>query len=224
MPTQARRAAGALALLLLAASAPASAARATLAYAAGAVTIEASGTSRAGRAGTDVPSGASVSTAKGATAVVALPDGSRLKLRELSRVTVTLPSKASSLTDVLLGRGGIFAEVAKRLRGHEFHVRTQTAVAAVLGTEFFTAFGRGSDLWICVNHGVVRVTADGSAKPAELRPGQGVLIKGGKDLTKPQAYDWTKTLNWNVDPARGGVEDKTSLDSAYTDLLDQDYR
>ncbi|MBI3565807.1 MAG: hypothetical protein HY079_11465 [Elusimicrobia bacterium] len=54
--------------------------------------------------------------------------------------------------------------------------------------------------------------------------GKGVLIKAGLDLTKPQAYDWTKKLNWTMDPGAGAVEDKTDLDSAYADLLDQDYR
>ena len=50
------------------------------------------------------------------------------------------------------------------------------------------------------------------------------LGNAGLNLTKPQAYDWTKQLNWNMDPKSGDIEDKVSLDSAYTDLLDQDYR
>ena len=53
--------------------------------------------------------------------------------------------------------------------------------------------------------------------------GKGVLIKSGLDVTKPQAYDWTKKLNWTMDPKDGVVEDKTALDKAYSDLLDQDY-
>jgi len=54
--------------------------------------------------------------------------------------------------------------------------------------------------------------------------GKGVLVKAGLQLTKPQAYDWTKLLNWNMDAKAGGVEDRTALENAYTELIDQDYR
>ena len=30
-------------------------------------------------------------------------------------------------------------------------------------------------------------------------------------------------LNWNLDPGSGQVEDRTDLEQAYSDLLDQDY-
>jgi ferric-dicitrate binding protein FerR (iron transport regulator) len=216
-----------LCLLLLAASASA-AEHATLVHATGDVTVEAAGAGRLAKAGASVPDGGSVATAAGATAILELPDGSRLKLRESSRLKLSLPKTRSPQTEVTLSLGSVFAKVMKRLPGAEFRVRAGTAVAAVRGTEFFTAFGRkakkgkGDDLWVCVGKGVVDVSAGGKSRP--VKEGEGVLIPGGKEVTKPKFYPWTKELNWNMDAAQGEVADKTKLDSAYTDPLDEDYR
>ena len=170
----------------------------------------------------------SVTTAAGAVAVIELPDGSRLKLRESSRFTVTLPGANANVTEVFLAFGSVFAKVTKRLAGHKFRMRTPSAVAAVRGTEFFTAYGRANgksrDLWVCVNEGAVELETTKSKESLLVPAGKGVLIKAGLDLTKPQSYDWTKSLNWNMDDEKGAVEDKTNLDGAYADLLDQDYR
>ena len=213
-------------LLLLVATCAQAADVAKLTHVKGDVTVEAGGTGRLAKAGTAVPSGASVATARGATALLELPDGSRLKLRESSRLKVNLPGPRSAVTEAVLSMGGVFARVVKRPPGAEFRVRAGTAVAAVRGTEFFTAFGRpgerGDDLWVCVGKGVVDVAAGGKARP--VREGEGVLIPGGAEVTKPKFYPWTKTLNWNMDPDAGEVEDDTKLDAAYADLLDQDYR
>ncbi|MBI3554247.1 MAG: FecR domain-containing protein [Elusimicrobia bacterium] len=178
--------------------------------------------------GQALSSGDWIETLKAATAVIELADGSALKLKELSRFQLELPAGKERTTSGLLSFGGVFAKVAKVLPGASFEIRTETAVAAVRGTEFFTAFGRakkaGRDLWVCVNKGAVDVTTTASKAPLRVPAGKGILIKAGLDLTKPQAYEWTKKLNWNMDPKSGALEDQTNLDSAYTDLLDQDYR
>src|SRR6185369_11938449 len=141
-----------------------------------------------------------------------LPDGSRLKLRESSRLEVTLPGGREATTEVMLTLGSVFAKVTKHLN-RQFKVRTPSSVGAVRGTEFFTAFGRArggkQDLWVCVNEGAVDLETTTSKKPLLVPAGKGVLIKSGLDLTKPQAYDWTKSLNWNMDP-EGDLEDKTN--------------
>ncbi len=210
---------------LAADTAPASA---RLAAVSGDVTIQSKSGGRLGKTGALLAEGDEVSTAAKSTAVIELPDGSRLKLRELGRLAVTLPTEKSPITDISLTLGSVFAKVRKQLAGRSFRVRTETAVAAVRGTEFFTAYGRTvgdkRDLWVCVNEGAVDVATTKSKKALGVPAGKGVLIKSGLDLTKPQAFDWTKTLNWNMDADKGDIEDKTSLDAAYSDLLDQDYR
>lgn len=220
--------------LLLAAvlSAPASAASgaavaaAGLEYASGPVTVEDKGGPHKAVVNEPLRYGDSVVTGAGATAVLRLIDGSRLKLKESSRLKLTSPS--AGVVEAVLGLGGVFAKVAKQPLGQGFRVRAASAVAAVRGTRFFTAYGRdakgGKDLWVCVDEGLVDVGTTASKKDLPVPAGKGVLIKSGLDLTKPQAYDWTKKLNWNMDPAAGAVEDKTELDAAYADLLDQDYR
>lgn len=213
-------------LLLLIATLSHAADTAKLVHARGDVTLEAAGAGRLVKAGATLPTGAVLATGAGSSAIVALPDGSRLKLRESSRVRVVLPGARSPQTEVELRAGSVFARVAKRLAGSEFKVRAGTAVAAVRGTEFFTAFGRpggdARDVWVCVGRGAVDVSAAGKTRP--VREGEGVLIPGGSEVGKPKFYQWTKTLNWNMDPDAGDTEDATKLDAAYADLLDQDYR
>ena len=201
---------------------------ASLLFVEGRVTVTVGGHKKEGRAGDALESGDAVATARKATAVIALPDGSRLKLRESSNIVLEIPGQSGGSMGGTLTLGGVFAKVTKRLAGHEFRVRAGDAVASVRGTQFFTAFGRpakgGRDLWVCVGEGAVDVSAAGADKAQRVAAGEGVLIKSGRDLTAPQAYNWTKTLNWNMDPAQGSVEDAADLDHAYSDLLDQDYR
>jgi ferric-dicitrate binding protein FerR (iron transport regulator) len=126
-----------------------------------------------------------------------------------------------------LTRGSLFSRVAKRLTGR-YSVRTDAAVAGVRGTEFFVAYGRRidelPDVWLCVNEGSVEVSVARTAQTVIVSQGEGINIVGGLKLTPPRRYAWTRRLNWNSDPAKGEVLDRTNLDQAYSDLLDQDYR
>jgi ferric-dicitrate binding protein FerR (iron transport regulator) len=230
-----RAAALPLLLAVAAAAAPKKAApkpaagAASLLYIEGKVTVTLGGHRKEGREGDVLGDGDAVATARKASAVILMPDGSRLKLRELSNITLDIPGAGGGELGGTLTLGGVFAKVTKRLAGAAgFHVRAADAVASVRGTQFFTAFGRqgkkGKDLWVCVNEGAVDVSAKGADKAQRVAQGEGVLVKSGTDVTAPQAYDWTKKLNWNMDPARGSVEDHADLDRAYSDLLDQDYR
>ena len=209
---------------LLFTASPAEAASGRLDAAHGLVTVSRAGKTSAVKTGFELKGGDEVQTGKDAYALVTLDDGSKMKLRSDSAVSL---AKDGALTEIFLRLGGVFTKVKKRAQGQGgFHVRTPNAVAAVRGTEFFTAYGRkkhrGTDLWLCVNEGAVEVSA--SKKSVLVKAGSGIVIKGGSDLTAPEAFEWTKTLNWNMDPEKGKLEDKTSLDGAYSDLLDQDYK
>ncbi len=71
---------------------------ARLVHASGDVTIESKAGGRLAKSGAALAEGDSVTTAAGAVAVIELPDGSRLKLRSLSRVAVTLVARPGPLT------------------------------------------------------------------------------------------------------------------------------
>ncbi|MBI2362663.1 MAG: FecR domain-containing protein [Elusimicrobia bacterium] len=189
----------------------------------GPVSVESAGKTRAAKKGDALADGETVAAGPRALAVIEMPDGSRLKLRESTSIRVIL----SGETGAFLNSGGLFARVTKGLN-RRFSVTTPNAVAAVRGTEFFTAYGReggdGRDLWICVGKGAVEVKADASPQAVLVKQGEGVLLPGGRRTTKPQFYQWTTKLNWNMDAARGPVADRTDLDGAYSDLRDQDYR
>jgi ferric-dicitrate binding protein FerR (iron transport regulator) len=155
--------------------------------------------------------------------VIDLANGTTLKLRE--KTTLAIDS-IGELTSVNLSAGGVFTTIAGKLTG-KFSVRTQSAVAGVRGTEFFVAYGRTidaeADVWLCVNSGQVEVTIPDTGQVVQVPAGLGINIVGGKKITTPRRYPWTRRLNWNVIPGGGNVEDTTSLEAAYSDLLNQDY-
>lgn len=202
-----------------------------LIHAAGKVTVVREGKSLSGKSGAALLVGDVLQTAEKATAVVSLLEGTTLKMREASELTLSrLDRKGEegpSQCEVDLGLGGLFAKVVSKVKGSLFRIKTPKAIAAVRGTQFFMAYGRqtrkGKDLWLCVNEGKVQVESLEDKKSVTVKEGEGVMVKAGRKITPPKSYDWTKELNWNMDPEKGNVVDTSDLDGAYSDLLDQDY-
>ena len=211
-------------LLALGIAASAGAADGTIVYSIGEVRVRQSGTLTEAAPGQAVGQGDVVTTGRDGAAVIQLVTGVEVKLREN---TVLAMDALGEDTTLSLVKGSLFSRVATRLKGR-YTVRTETAVAGVRGTEFFVAYGRRidehPDVWLCVNSGAVEVTVPATDQWVVVRQGEGINIVGGTRLTKPRRYGWTRRLNWNTDPGRGEVIDRTDLDQAYSDLLDQDYR
>lgn len=193
-------------------------------FAAGTVEIERGGKWQKATLGAALDQADKLRTGRDGTAVVALRTGARLKLKPDSTVRLNSVDKA---TAVELQAGAVFAQVDTRKAGHTFEIRAQTTVAAVRGTEFFFAYGKQgkqkSDLWLCVNEGLVNVVDSATQSEVNVRAGEGIIIPTDKKIPKPKAYAWTKKLNWNMDTKNGTVEDKSNLKEAYSDLLRQNY-
>ncbi|MGO9309431.1 MAG: FecR domain-containing protein [Spirochaetia bacterium] len=156
-------------------------------------------------------------------AVIDLSNGTTLKLKE--KTTLAIDSIGDS-TAVTLTAGGVFTTIVGKLTGR-FSVQTQTAIAGVRGTEFFVAYGKTidekPDVWLCVNSGAVEVAIPETGQTVVVKQGLGINIVGGEKITSPRRYPWTRKLNWNINPSSGTVDDRTSLEQAYSDLLNQDY-
>lgn len=194
-----------------------------LIYTEGTVTVTSGGSSQDAATGTKVSEGDSVTTGDGGLAVIDLSNATQIKLRESTTVVI---QAIGSNTRVTLSTGGLFTKVVGKLSGR-FSVTTDNAVAGVRGTEFFVAYGKTvdkqRDIWLCVNEGVVDVSIPSANQHVEVPAGKGITIVGGMKLTPPRGYTWTRGLNWNMDASTGSVEDHTSLDQAYGDLLNNDY-
>lgn len=219
-------AAAALAWLAGLANAPdLAAATGMVTYAFGTVEVHRAGRTLEAEPGLELGGGDVVETGRDGTAILQLAGRVELKLRENTRLS--LDSLEEAGIRVGLARGSLFSRVTGRLTGR-YSVRTDAAVAGVRGTEFFVAYGRRidelPDVWLCVNEGSVEVEIPQTAQTLIVRQGEGINIVGGQKLTAPRRYAWTRRLNWNIDPAQGEVADRTDLDQAYSDLLDQDYR
>jgi hypothetical protein len=114
--------------------------------------------------GEQVARGEKLRTAKEAGAVVRLPDGSRIELRERSEFWV---SENAQGTTIHLERGNIIVQAAKQRNKHLF-VATPDSLVSVTGTIFsVTAGTKGSR--VSVLEGEVHVNYNG--KEMVLRPG-----------------------------------------------------
>jgi hypothetical protein len=195
----------------------------TLTYFTGDITVKRDGESIHGEIGMQIKEGDEIRTGKNATAVISVDDATDLKLREN---TVLNMESISDTVSLELGSGGIFSRVRKKFF-RSYSIRTETVLAGVRGTEFFIAYGRLidtlPDVWICVNTGSIEVAVIDKEEKTIIREGEGINIIGGEKLSAPKKYRWTKQLNWNMNPEIGDVEDRTDLNQAYSDLLDQDY-
>jgi hypothetical protein len=195
----------------------------TLTYFTGDITINREGESIRGEIGMQIIEGDEIRTGKNTTAVISVDDATDLKLREN---TVLKMERISDTVSLQLSSGSLFSRVRKKFF-RSYDIRTETVLAGVRGTEFFIAYGRlidnFPDVWICVNTGSVEVAVIDREEKTIIREGEGINIIGGEKLTAPKRYRWTKQLNWNMNPETGDVQDRTDLNQAYSDLLDQDY-
>jgi len=210
-------------LILLAAVPTVYAIQGQVTYTEGDVTLRGTGADRDVAIGDALGPGDVIVTGAASLAIIDLANGTTVKLRE--KTTLAIDSLGAA-TAVTLRAGAVFTSIAQKLTG-SFSVRTTSAVAGVRGTEFFVAYGRSidaePDVWLCVNRGSVEVSIPQSGQTVLVNEGLGINIVGGTSITAPHRYPWTRGLNWNIDPVAGKVQDATSLDQAYTDLLNQDY-
>ncbi|MCX7632386.1 MAG: FecR family protein [Turneriella sp.] len=165
-----------------------------------------------------------VRTGQRSSAIVQLRTGAALKLKSNSSIDL---AQVGDATTIEVGAGSVFSSVSLRNAGQSFRIRAQTMVAAVRGTQFFVAYGKKqkekSDLWLCVNEGVVHVSDTATKSEVDVRAGEGIIIPTDRQIPKPRAYAWTKKLNWNMDASKGDVEDRTDIQSAYQDLQRMNY-
>lgn len=101
-----------------------------------------------------------VKTGAGGSAEITLDDGHVIRLREHTDFTLSGLDKAR--TEFSLALGSFLAKVQKLLGGHELRVRTQTAVAAVRGTEFAVEVDEDSTVVGVFDEGKVEVKGEGA--------------------------------------------------------------
>lgn len=194
-----------------------------IAYFDGNVTVQRDGSTFDADFGLSVFEGDILETGTNSLLILQLNNKSKIKLRENTILVLESTGKDTSLR---LNRGSVFSRVNKLVNG-TFTLRTPSMVAGVRGTEFFVAYGKTietePDVWLCVNEGSVDVSLTKTRDSVIVKEGEGINILSGRKLTKPVFYPWTEELNWNTDPDKGPVLDITNLDSAYEDLLNQDY-
>jgi ferric-dicitrate binding protein FerR (iron transport regulator) len=212
-----------VAVWMLAAAAVTSALTGTLVYTDGDVVVRHAGADGPGSSGMSLGEGDVVRTGADSLAIISVGAEAEIKLR--SNTTLSLDSLGERVA-VSLASGSAFSRITRHTI-KDYTLKATTAVAGVRGTEFFVAYGRTidaqPDIWLCVNEGKVEVGLEGSADTVLVEKGKGINIVAGTKLTSPRRYPWTRKLNWNNDVGAGAVRDRTSLDQAYSDLLDQDY-
>jgi len=120
--------------------------------------------------------------------------------------TVITPLESNGGSIIKLAKGSLVSWVQKK----EFKVKTKSTVLGVRGTKFFVQATGESDLWMCVQEGVVNVETRGVKKAVDVPAGKGVFV-GEKEISTPKAYAWTKGINWNMNPRDGKLDHKIKL-------------
>ena len=141
--------------------------------------------------GQEIKAGEKVRTAKDAGAVVSLPDGSLIEMRERSEFWVT---DGAAGTTIHLDRGNIIVQAAKQGRSRHLFVQTDDCTVSVVGTIFSVNNGtKGSR--VSVVEGEVHV--DHGNK-------QDVLQAGDQVATTPsiERIPVKDEISWSRDAAR----------------------
>lgn len=130
----------------------------------------------------------SLTTPKGGTYQIMLPDGSKVWLNAAS--TLTYPSRFSEEERVVELEGEAYFEVNRRHSAtsarQPFKVITKGQTVEVLGTQFnISAYADNSEIQTTLVEGAVRLQAEASGAVVSLSPGeQGRLVNG--ELTTRQ--------------------------------------
>jgi ferric-dicitrate binding protein FerR (iron transport regulator) len=167
-------------------------------------------------------------TAKNSLLIIALTDGSKIKLNPSSNIFLSRPvNKKKPMTSKLI-KGSSFFNVlkSKLIKRDKFIVKTKFASLGVRGTEFFVSYGKGKkpqDMWMCVNEGLVAVKRKSGKRETLVKEGEGVQVSKRDGVTAPTPLPWTKSLNWNMNVRKGDVINKVNIEDAYSDPLDKDY-
>jgi hypothetical protein len=120
-------------------------------------------------------------------------------------------TKEGSLIDLV--RGGIVAQITKKV----FRIRSNATTFGVRGTKFFVQAEGNNNSWMCVQEGIVN--AKTKTSNVDVKAGLGVFVNP-KEISKPEAYPWTKGINWKMDSTGGELDHKLNL--TY-DVLEKPY-
>jgi hypothetical protein len=136
-----------------------------------------------------------VVTDRGGRARVALDDGSVLNVGSESSLTVTQHDAGSQQTELELTYGRVRANVVRMGRpGSKFQVKTPTAVAGVVGTDFFLAFINDITQLI-VYSGIVQFCNLAGAACVTVGAGQTSSVRGTEAPSAPAPVSGSQALD-----------------------------
>ncbi len=151
---------------------------------------------------------------KNSTVVIRFNNGMTIKMRERSKITLTLLSTSPKkhVSKLHLNNGGIFVKLKKlKRKRHNLRVTTITSTAGVRGTHFFIHITNKKSVHIIVKTGNVHVIQHKTKKKVMVTKGKGIHVKHKKRMSKPQPHPLVTKLNWNMNHLKGKVEDKVKI-------------
>jgi hypothetical protein len=127
---------------------------------------------------------------------IALNDGSLLTLGSDSQLRVVKHDAQLQQTQLEMKYGRIRAQVTSIIRGGSFELRTPTAVAGVIGTDFGAdATEPGQTKFVCLS-GTTRIYTPDKSSYVDCGPGMTITVFGGQVLASPTPADATQTERW----------------------------
>ncbi len=127
-----------------------------------------------------------IKTDKGGRARIQLADGSLLSLGSQAELRIEKHDARTQQSSFILTAGRLRAEVQKIVRdGGGFTVRTPTAVAGVIGTDFSSLSDQFSTNFVCIS-GTVSITGTDLPDRVLCNAGQSVTVEKGKAPGQPK--------------------------------------
>lgn len=193
----------------------------TVTLATGKVEATSAGKVRLLAKGGAVAEGDTIETAEGARLELALPDGSKLRLAEKTKVTLTRGHfEAGGARNVGVGLlvGRVWAKVAKAVSGGDsFEVETRNAVAGVRGTSFAVQAAQDLSAVVRVYAGTVGVRKSAGGAAA-LAPGrERKQIPGPERIDKKQ---WEEVIATAMKQVRVSAAGELAPAEDFEDLGD----
>lgn len=138
-----------------------------------------------------------VTVPEGEVQTVELGSGSTARLVGAAQLTHPTSASETEPYHVTLEEGRAFFDVQRRAEGASFVVKTPTATASVLGTQFGVAT-QADTTEVVLASGRVRVESaeEKSAESIVLNPGQKSWVAKGKGPSTPTPADLTTALDW----------------------------
>ena len=146
-------------------------------------------------------------TEANSVAIIELPDSSKVKVGpntelKIGKLVERIEDESFGKSSLILKTGKILIDVINKSSEPVLDVKTKNVSIAVRGTRFFVAHDQSDqgNLWVSSDRGELEVTSLRVKGAVDaIDGGQGIVVDQLGNFTQPLAYDWVKSINYDIE-------------------------